>query len=141
MTRLVVDASVAAKWFLKGRGESHADKALAILRASCDGQLSFHQPPHFTAEVAAVLSRVKPREAMDDLADLLQLEFRIHDASEIYLRACDLAVRLDHHLFDTLYHGLALSLPATELVTADEAYYRKARKHGHIRLLRDFPAH
>lgn len=139
MTRLVVDSGVAAKWFLKRRsGESHADTALAILRASCDGKVSFHQPPHFTAEVAAVLSRLKPGEALDDLADLLQLEFHIHDAADVYLRACDLAVRLDHHLFDTLYHAIALSLPDAELITADEAYFRKARKHGHVRLLRDF---
>lgn len=139
MTRMVVDASVAAKWFLKGRsGESHADKALAILRASCDGRIRFHQPSHFTAEVAAVLARLKPREAQDDLADFLELQFHIHDTAEVYKRACDLAIDLGHHLFDTLYHALALSLPQTKLITADEAYYRKALKHGHIRRLRDF---
>lgn len=139
MNRLVIDASVAMKWFLRDRSdEPDAAHAVSILQASCEGQVSFHQPPHFTAEVAAVLSRLKSAEAPDDLADLLQLEFHIHDAADVYLRACDLAVELGHHLFDTLYHALALSLPQTELITADQTYYRKAAEHGCIRLLRDF---
>jgi len=108
---LVVDASVAVKWFLRDSSrEPDTANALAILRTSCNGKISFHQPPHFITEVAAVLSRLKPREA------------------------------LDHHLFDTLYHAVALSIADTELITADQAYYRKARKQGNILLLGDFTA-
>lgn len=136
MNRLVIDASVAAKWFFQGRpDEPDADKALSILRASRNGQVSFHQPPHFPAEVAAVLARLRPQQAHHDLADLLELEFRIHDTPGVYQRGCDLAVELGHHLFDTLYHAVALSLPDTELVTADKAYYRKAEPLGCIRWL------
>ena len=41
MTRLVVDASVAAKWFLKERpDEADAEKAIAILLATCKGHIS-----------------------------------------------------------------------------------------------------
>jgi hypothetical protein len=46
-----------------------------------------------------------------------------------------LAIRLNHHVFDTLYHAVALSVPQTTLVTADETYYRKAQAFGAIRLL------
>ena len=139
MTRLVVDASVAVKWFLRDSSiEPDSANALAILRASCNGKISFHQPPHFITEVAAVLSRLKPREAQDDLADLLDLKLHCHNTVEVYLRASELAVQLDHHLFDTLYHAVALSIADTELITADKAYYRKARKQGNIMLLRDF---
>lgn len=138
MTRLVVDASVAAKWFLRDRpDEAHAEKALTILVNSRSGQISLHQPPHFLAEIAAVLARLKPKEAHADLDDLLNMEFRCHNSRSIYLCALELAIRLNHHLFDTLYHAVALSVPQTTLITADDIYYRKARAFGAIRLLYD----
>lgn len=141
MARLVVDASVAAKWFLKDRAdEIHAEKALAILIALRSGQVSLHQPPHFLAEVAAVLARLKPQEAQADLDDLLEIEFHFQDMPSLYQCACHLAIQLNHHLFDTLYHAVALNLPETTLITADETYYRKARALGGICLLRQLPA-
>jgi len=42
-----------------------------------------------------------------------------------------------HHLFDTLYHAVALEEGAT-LVTADAAYFAKAKDLGGIELLADF---
>jgi predicted nucleic acid-binding protein len=52
-------------------------------------------------------------------------------------RAADIAIALDHHLFDTLYHAVALEVGAI-LVTADEVYFNKARGLGAIQLLADF---
>jgi predicted nucleic acid-binding protein len=46
---------------------------------------------------------------------------------------------LRQHLFDTLYHAVALETGAT-LVTADERYYETARGEGNITLLSDFTA-
>lgn len=136
MTRLVVDASVAAKWFLRDRtDEAHAEKALTILVDSRSGQVSLHQPPHFVAEIAAVLVRLKPKDAHVDLDDLMNMEFRYYNSRSIYLCALELATRLNHHLFDTLYHAVALSVPQTTLITADDSYYRKAQTFGAIRLL------
>jgi predicted nucleic acid-binding protein len=40
-----------------------------------------------------------------------------------YRRAVEIAVALNHHLFDTLYHAVALEEGAT-LVTADEAFHQ-----------------
>ncbi|MEX2535948.1 MAG: hypothetical protein WD273_10185 [Trueperaceae bacterium] len=40
--------------------------------------------------------------------------------------------RLNHHLFDTLYHAVTLSSPEIRLVTADERYYKKAALEGQI---------
>jgi len=42
-----------------------------------------------------------------------------------------------HHLFDTLYHAVALEEGA-RLVTADAAYFAKAKDLGGIELLADF---
>jgi predicted nucleic acid-binding protein len=64
----VVDASVAVKWFLAAHPqEQDTDLALKILEQSVLGFLTFVQPPHFVAEVAAVLMRLKPADARDDL--------------------------------------------------------------------------
>jgi predicted nucleic acid-binding protein len=50
----------------------------------------------------------------------------------------DLALRYRHHLFDTLYHAVALHTPGAVLVTADERYYNKTRLEGQISVLADF---
>ena len=135
----VVDASVAVKWFLYANpDEDHADLALRILEQSVLGLLPIVQPPHFIAEVATVLARLKPDEAQDDLFDLLHIERRTLDTPEIYATALALAMRHQHHLFDTLYHAVALHIPGATLITADQRYYDKAKTEGQITLLADF---
>ncbi len=49
-----------------------------------------------------------------------------------------MAVRLEHHLFDTLYHAVALNEPDAMLITADVRYYNKAKGIGRIALLENF---
>lgn len=136
--RCVVDASVAIKWFFQSApDEANVDAAVALLRANRDGLADFYQPPHFIAEVAAVLARKKPDEAQADLSDLLVIDCRIIEDAAIHQTAIDLAIRLNHHLFDTLYHAVALHTPRAVLVTADRRYFTKARSIGHIVLLDD----
>ena len=137
----VVDASVAVKWFAEGDWalrEDHIDPALEILKASTGGTLEFYQPPHFLAEVAAVVSRLKPDRAQQYIDDLAQLNITWASPTAAYSRAIDLACQLDHHLFDTLYHAVALSIPGAVLVTADLRYYAKAQHVGQIAWLADF---
>ena len=137
--RLVVDASVALKWFFRASGEEeHTDHALAILAAIDTNRLKMSQPPHFLAEVAAVLAREKPGGAHDDLIDLQNITWRLIEGAAIYATAVDLSIRLQHHLFDTLYHATALHIPGAILVTADRRYYDKARPEGRIVLLADY---
>ncbi len=136
---LVVDASVAIKWFFQNRdNETDCDLALIILESVGTGQTQLLQPPHFIAEVAAVLAREKPDEAQDDLFDLLYIECHISQEPEIYTTAIDLSIRYQHHLFDTLYHAVALHTPGSKFITADEAYWRKAQNMGQIVRLQDF---
>ncbi len=136
---LVVDASVAIKWFFQNRdNETDCDLALTILESVDAGRIQLVQPPHFIAEVAAVLAREKPGEAQDDLSDLLCVECHITQEPEIYTTAIDLSIRYRHHLFDTLYHAVALHTPGSKFITADDAYYRKAQGMGHIVRLQDY---
>jgi predicted nucleic acid-binding protein len=137
----VVDASVAVKWFAEGDWalrEDDIEPALEILKASTRGTLDFYQPPHFLAEVAAVVSRLAPDQAQQYIDNLAQLNITWAAPTAAYTRAIELARKLDHHLFDTLYHAVALSVPGAVLVTADRRYFDKAQHLGQIAWLADF---
>jgi predicted nucleic acid-binding protein len=58
--------------------------ALAILSGIDEGRIQLVQPPHFIAEVAAVLAREKLDDAQEDLRDLLDVECRFVEDSTIY---------------------------------------------------------
>jgi len=130
--KAVIDASVVVKWvFPASEAEEDTDLALALLEVIKEGGVGLIQPPHWLAEVAAVVTRLHP-EVVEPALDLLEaMEFPvIHDLSS-FKRASRIARDLNHHLFDTLYHAVALEHDCT-LVTADETYFRKARSLGSI---------
>lgn len=139
MIRMVADASVIVKWVFPSRSdEADTGKALKLLETIKAEQIGLYQPPHWLAETAAVITRLSPETALEDIDDLYEMEFPVMDTPEIYATACNLSRTLDHHLFDTLYHAVALHLDDTALVTANERYYQKARDRGRISLLADF---
>lgn len=138
MTRLVVDASVVVKWLLPQReDEADVERALMLLEGLKSGRVRIFQPVHWLAETAAVLVRLSPETAAADVADLHAMNLPVESGSEIYLAACELAWALNQHMFDTLYHAVALTLRDTILVTADARYERAARRRGSIVLLSD----
>jgi len=139
VTAMAVDASVALKWVFRARGgEADVEQALAALDHIRQGRFSVLQPPHWLAEVGAVVSRLEPRRASEVVGLLHAMEFPVADDVDVYRRACELAARLRQHVFDTLYHAVALSRPDGMLLTADEQYYRRAVGAGRITLLRDY---
>jgi predicted nucleic acid-binding protein len=128
----VVDASVVVKWvFPDPEVEEGVDKALDLLQAIRSGRVTPHQPPHWLAEVAAVVTRLNPEEA-EEVLDLLDaMELPVVSDLEILKRASRLARELKHHLFDTLYHAVALERDAL-LISADDHYCRKAEHLGRV---------
>lgn len=137
----VVDASVAIKWLLGDiRGEADVPAANRVLLQVRDGEARLVQPPHFVLEMAAVLAREAPSRAARDLDDLQRVEMSVVDEPEVLQRALELSVRHRQHVFDTMYHAVALSRPQALLVTADERYWRAARASGRIVRLADFAA-
>ncbi|MGA7874879.1 MAG: type II toxin-antitoxin system VapC family toxin [Desulfoferrobacter sp.] len=140
MRRVVVDASVVVKWLLPEReGERDVEKALHVLQLVKASEVRVYQPPHWLAEASAVVSKLSPATAREDIEDLCEIGFDVIETREVYVGACDLSCKLNHHLFDTLYHAVALVLDDAFLITADERYYRKAEKIGHIILLENIP--
>jgi predicted nucleic acid-binding protein len=134
--RIVIDASVVVKWiFPESEGEDDAEQALALLAEVKAGRLNPLQPPHWLAEVGAVVTRLRP-EIAGSVLDLLDaLELPVVNDLAIFKRASRISRDLDHHLFDTLYHAVAFEHDIP-LVSADGRYYRKARRLGGITSLR-----
>lgn len=123
---LVIDASVVIKWlFNDPQHEDWTQEATVLMGAAARGEVRLLQPPHWLPEVAAVLARETPARAQRDIQLLYELAFPERGDSAVLARACALSIELDHHLFDTLYHALAIESDAT-LITADDRYHRKA---------------
>ena len=139
MIRIVADASVAIKWLLPAKhDERDWENALRLLQGVRSEQIRLVEPPHWLAEVAAVVTRLSPATAREDVSDLYAMDIPIVQSAHVYSTACKLSRELDHHLFDTLYHAVALSLDDAVLLTADERYYKKASRRGRLVLLRDY---
>ena len=131
-----VDSSVALKWFLfDDPDEPDVDRALGLLRGVLAEECRFLQPPHWMAEVVSVMARKRPGNASDALGKLLELDcYEVIQTANVYARAVELSVSLDHHLLDTFYHAIALEENAL-LITADRQYFNKAKKLGSIVML------
>jgi predicted nucleic acid-binding protein len=137
---VVLDASIAIKWVIRDPGiEADVDKALALLRAIRARTIEAIEPAHWTMEILAVIARMRPQRVAFVLGMLSALPFSEMSGLSYHRRAAEIAIKLDHHLFDTLYHAVALEEGAT-LVTADEAYFIKAKDLGAIVPLAEFAA-
>jgi predicted nucleic acid-binding protein len=135
---LVLDASVIVKWALADpRVEPDTDRALHVLEGLQIGRVDILEPPHWLAEVAAVFCRLAPRRAREIVRLLEAMELPVSEHPDLFARACDLSVRLREHVFDTLYHAVALSHKDATLVTADDRYYRRGARIGRISRLAD----
>lgn len=139
MKNFTIDASVVIKWIFPERPhEDHLPQAVNLLQAIKQDAVKVYQPVHWLAETIAVVVRLQPK-ITDEITGLLNtMALLIIDEPEVYSLACRLAERFDHHLFDTLYHAVALYRGDTQLITADDKYYRKAFKQGAIIKLANF---
>jgi len=137
---IVLDASVILKWLLQDpTAEPDSDKATALIEAVIRGDLQIIQPVHWLVEVAAVLARLSPQTAMDDVDMLAAMEIPTSGEPNVMRRATNLAIETGQHLFDTLYHAVALEGEDATLITADDRYRLKAKGIGGIVALHDWP--
>jgi predicted nucleic acid-binding protein len=135
--RVVLDASVILKWiFSDAQNEPHVDEAIALLEAVREGRFSLVQPPHWLAEVSAVVTRLRPEIADFAIRLLDGMGLPVDGDVDVYRRASLLSRQLNHHVFDTLYHALAFERQAI-LISADDTYVRKAAHLGRLVSLAD----
>lgn len=121
---MVIDASVAVKWFLP---EQDSENALLL---AANHQL--RAPPLLMAEVGnAIWKKLRHGELIEKLdafarhADLGQVvEIVEGRTSELAVRALELALMLDHAIYDCVYLALA-EADDDVLITADVKFLRK----------------
>jgi predicted nucleic acid-binding protein len=117
---LVVDSSVAVKWFLSER-EDHVDIALALLTAHLDEHVRLAAPEHLRLEVLnALLHRGLGADALERAAAALD-GFRLdwhRIGPEVARSAALTAAAAGLTVYDSAFAALALELDA-ELITAD----------------------
>ena len=122
MTRVVVDASVAVKWYLE---EPQATAARRIL----SGSFSLWVPGLFFAEFGNVLWKrwrrreLEARVVVDILEALDVVPIEVRAERPLLARAVEIAMNLGSSVYDGLYLALAEAVDA-RLVTADRAFYR-----------------
>ena len=127
--RIVVDASVAAKWYFAEPGHEAADRVLA---ARIAGEHELLAPDLIVPEFVNVLWKRVRRQECTRAAAQVVLELWEVDrpslvaSSDLATQAFDLATALDQSVYDCLYLALALEIEAP-LATADRQLARAAR--------------
>lgn len=95
---LVVDASVIVKWFFRDPAiEKHAEHTLLVPQSVRAGTVEILRPPHWLAEVAAVIARLEPGPADDAMDALDAMELPVAADVAVYKRATLLSVALRQH--------------------------------------------
>lgn len=114
---VVVDASVAAKWFIQ---ESGREQALKVLDTPVR-----HAPDLIIAEIASVVwkkairGEVTSDQARFICASVARYFVVLHRSGTLIERAIDIALRLRHPIYDCLYLACA-ERGGARLVTADQ---------------------
>lgn len=118
MSRLVIDASVAAKWFLP---EKDSDKAIRLL----DGRHQLLALDLIYAEYGNILWKhhirdsLAPVEAINAIERFLRVPLQLHPSQVLLPRALSLAIQTRRTVYDCLYLALAMDAD-TVMVTADQ---------------------
>ena len=120
---LVIDASVALRWFINAPG---SEAAIALL----DGDEPLIAPDLVVAElVNATWKLVRSGEISDEhgrriVAAAAPSFTTLVDAPTLANRAYSMAIALEHPVYDCLYVALA-ELQKTRVITADKKLRRK----------------
>ncbi|MDX1661932.1 MAG: type II toxin-antitoxin system VapC family toxin [Gemmatimonadota bacterium] len=128
MTRLVVDASVAAKWLIDEEGTE------AALRLR-DPAYDLVGPDLLFLEVGSVVWRKVHRGEIDGddgramVAAILDAPLRVELSSALLPLAWEIAVAHDRSVYDGVYLALAVAIDAP-LVTADRRLARAMASTG-----------
>lgn len=134
---LVVDTSVAVKWYL--RDEELLAEADRLLSDWTGGQWQFVAPGHFPYELTNAILRAERRQrpavrriedAIKDIATLIRA-CRFIDPSLILPDSVLLAAELGVNFFDACFLSVA-RMEGCTLITADTASYRQAQSQPDV---------
>jgi len=122
MSLYIVDASVAAKWFIE---EEYAEKALTLLR----GSHQLHAPDFFLLEMDNILCKWTRRGLITESVcgkirlALTTISIEKHPFATLRDSAFTTAIQSGISIYDGLYLALAAALDG-RMVTADRRLYQ-----------------
>jgi len=126
--KIVIDASVAMKWFIQ---ERNRDRALILREKHVKGERSLLAPDLLIYEVCNSL-RYNPEFTEADVRDAVKALFGLHlELSSPTIRDMDKASENAFKYDITIYDALYLSLAESEkspIITADERLCEKAEE-------------
>jgi predicted nucleic acid-binding protein len=137
---IVVDASVAAKWFLPVKGETLTDEAFRLFHRYAAGEIRFVVPDLFWAELANVLwkavrrGRCSNAAAETGLALLVERKLPTVSSPALLEAAFRIATAFDRTVYDSLYVALAVH-SKRQLITADERLANSLAAHFPVKWL------
>ena len=140
MRSFVLDASVAAKWFLPYEEESLQREAVLLLQGHARGEVRFAVPDLFWAELGNVFwkatrqARFTESEAQISLAGLRSWNLPTVPSETLLGLALKLAHAYGRSVYDCLYVALAIDTK-TELITADEKLANAVAAHLPVKWL------
>jgi predicted nucleic acid-binding protein len=125
VTSYVLDASVAAKWFLPQSGETLSREARDVLREFAGGRLRLAVPDLFWPEFGNVqwkavrAGRISQHSAEESIQAMEGMGIATAPSRRLLRDAFAIAARFQRSVYDGIYLALAAASGAP-LVTADE---------------------
>ena len=125
MTFYILDASVAAKWFLPPDDEPHQQQALALLQDYISKRVHFIVPDLFWLECGNILwkavrqERVSSNSARESIATLVDMPLPAVSAKTLLNEAFDISASFDRTVYDAAYVALAVA-SKRPLITDDQ---------------------
>ena len=118
--------------------EQDSAKAEILRDGWVAGEYEILLPSLWVFEVANVLGLKVPEMAGSLMEIFIAYRFASVEITDtLCIKTFEIMKRCGATFYDAVYHAVAIKHKGL-LVTADEAYYRKAKGIGHIMLLKDF---
>jgi predicted nucleic acid-binding protein len=136
----VVDASVAAKWFLPSVNETLVDEAVQLLTDYAEDKVRFIVPDIFWAEFGNIVwkavrqGRWLRNAAESAVSSLREQRLPTTPSKDLLTEALNIALTFDRTVYDSLYVALAWTR-GSELITADERLANALAAHMPVKWL------
>lgn len=131
MKQVVIDASVALKWYLAD--EEYGQKALILLTDYVTNKLDIVAPSLLEYEVVNGLliaqkrGRIKEEKLLMAIDGFLNLDIKLTDLSTFYFKTLYYCKKYNCSVYDSSYLATADEMKSV-LVTADEKLYNVVKK-------------
>jgi hypothetical protein len=138
MKQVVLDVGTCLHWFFTDpnkRGEARS--ARQILSYVRDSQIGLVQPAVWATILVGELVSFGLPDSATAAEEIIGMHVRVDNGPATLRRAVDLANQLNRPVLQTIYHATALQNDIC-LITADDAYFRRANHLGNIMRLRDW---